>query len=363
MVEKNEHKENRLTILFRRLVVVLFIHLIFKGFDQSFAGIFEWNLRSLSFSLFFLVSGLIGWSFAECMNGLLIQKLEKHQHNFQFFTLYYFFHLLLAFVVGVGINHGYRLGDIYAFGNQEIWEPIPFLNPELSVSVAVMYLIILGFDGFYRTTVRQKEAELKMAQLESESSSAQYHALKAQIEPHFLFNSLSVLSSLIYEDQDVASDFLIRLSKALRYIIEKKEFSVVSLHEERSFLEDFCFLIDHRFPEAITLHINVSDTFAHQAYLPPACLHALISRAISQNQYNKDTPLKIELYEDDNQLVLAYNLNPKTYLRKTHKDKLDPLFSRFLLLTGSPPSLELTERYFVIRLPILNQEAYERIDL
>ncbi len=211
-----------------RFLVVFLIHIIIKSFDLSFpGGPFELNMRSLAFTLYFIGYGLLLWYFAEWFNKVIHKKIKNPEGNRRRMFLITFLHTVFAFVLMVSVNYFYRLGDTYLFENGFLWDDISFFNPELTVSLTSIYLIIFGFDSYSQIRIKMQEGLLKTEQFKKESILAQYQALKAQIEPHFLFNSLSVLSSLVYEDADLSSDFIVKLSKTLRYIIENNEFHLV----------------------------------------------------------------------------------------------------------------------------------------
>ena len=130
-------------------------------------------------------------------------------------------------------------------------------------------------------------------ELEKDNILAQYKALKAQIEPHFLFNSLSVLSSLVYENADIAAVFIVKMSKTLKYIIEKNEFHLVKLSEELQFLDAYFFLIKTRLGNGVFLENKFESTFTENTFIPPVTLQLLVENAVNHNKYNPDVPLKI----------------------------------------------------------------------
>jgi two-component system LytT family sensor kinase len=104
----------------------------------------------------------------------------------------------------------------------DTWKDIGNFNPELTVSLALIYIIGYGIYEYLKISLIKKDQQIKAEKLKKESISAQYQSLKNQIEPHFLFNSLSVLSSIIHSNTDLASDFLLKLSKTLEIYSGKK---------------------------------------------------------------------------------------------------------------------------------------------
>ena len=200
-----------------RFLVVFFIHIIYKGFDLSFpGGPFELNFRSLVFTIYFVGYGMLFWYVAEWFDKVLHKRIKDPEGNRRKMILITIYHAILGGTLAIGMNHLYRTGDIYLYDNLEIWKNIHILNPEFTIGILSIYLIIFGFNSYSIMHNRVQEGELKTEKLQKENILAQYQALKAQIEPHFLFNSLSVLSSLVYKDADLSSDFIVKLSKSLR---------------------------------------------------------------------------------------------------------------------------------------------------
>jgi two-component system, LytTR family, sensor kinase len=347
-----------------RFLVVFLFHILIKSFDLSFPrGPFELNLRSLTFSIYFIGYGLLLWYIAEWFDIKLHSWLinpEGSQIKMITVTL---FHALFAFIFMVSINYFYRLGDTYLFNNAIIWKDIPFLNPVLTISLTIIYLIVFGFDSYSQIRIKLQEGLLKTEQLEKESILAQYQALKAQIEPHFLFNSLSVLSSLVHEDADLSSDFIVKLSKSLRYIIEKNKFHLVKLSEEMEFLEAYFFLIKTRLDNGVFLENKLEDSFVESAYIPPATLQLLAENAVNHNKYNPNNPLRIQIKMQNDFIVVKNNLNLRETPETSTKQGLNNIARRYELISGTKIEIHKTETEFVVKIPVLNKTDYERFNI
>ncbi len=347
-----------------RFWVVFLIQTIIKSFDQSFPhGPFELNIRSFVFTFFFTIYGLFIWLIADFLNGYfqnLTRNVKRELNRIVILTL---LHAALGFILAVSLNQLYRLGDIYLFGNAENWEKITFLNPELTVALTSLYLLILGFDGYFETQRNLQSEILKAKELEKENILAQYKALKAQIEPHFLFNSLSVLSSLVYEDADLSSDFIVKMSKTLRYVIEKNEFHLVSLTEELEFLMSYFFLIKTRLDEGVFLENRLGKIFTENTYIVPVTLQLLVENAVNHNKYDPSEPLIIVIEKVDNFIVVKNNLNPRIKRNNSTQTGLKNLKKRYELMFQKKVSLEVTGSDFIVKIPTLNSSDYERFNI
>ncbi len=357
-------KRNKFQKFLTRFLFVFFVHLIIKIGDQSFTGFFDFTFRGIVFSVFFIAYWLGIWYAAEFFNGKLLKNqeaLHKNKKNdiYLLFSFHFFFGLIASFLA----NWIYRLGDIYLFSNEQNWAGVSIVNPELTFSLLSIYMMVFTFDVFYRSNIQQKEDQLKMEQLKKESMLAQYLNLKSQIEPHFLFNSLSVLSSLIYSDADLASEFVLRLSRILRYVIEKNEFLLVPLQDEIDFVNDYLFLMQTRFEDEIVCESRLDNKLMNTCFVPPTALQTLVENAIKHNKFTKDEPLKIELLNDEKSLIVRNNIQLRNDSNSSTKQGLDNLKARFSHFVSEPVEVVRTGDEFTVSLPLLTKEHYERFNL
>ena len=347
-----------------RLLVVYLIHLIFKIGDQSINVFSEFTLRGFVFSTYFIIYGLLVWYVSAYFNSK-IQKSQESSlyHKKTYIFLLFLFHFIFGFVIAFSANMLYRLGDIYFFNMGETWSEVPILNPEFTFSLLVIYMMIFTFDVYYQSNIKSKEDQLQLEKLKQENTLAQYLNLKSQIEPHFLFNSLSVLSSLIQTDVNIAEEFLLRLSKTLRYVIEKNELALVPLKDEVHFTEDYFFLIKNRFEEGIIIKNSLDSSVIRNSYIPPASLQLLIENAVKHNKFTEDAPLHIHIFNNEDQIVVNNNINLRDDSSDSTKQGLNNLTQRFAYFSDKAVSISSNETGFTVSLPILTEADYERIDI
>nr|WP_247716517.1 histidine kinase [Sinomicrobium weinanense] len=209
----------------------------------------------------------------------------------------------------------------------------------------------LSFYEYFQTELTVKENQLLAEKLKKENAIAHYKLLKAQIEPHFLFNSLSVLSSLVYKDADLASDFILKLSRILRFSIDRNDQMYVSLEEELDFVNNYFFLIHTRFGDAIRLtnHLEIRE----HVIVPPGTLQVLTENSIKHNSHNKTHPLEIRLYNDQDFIYVSNNLNPGKPSHASTGVGLINLSKRFYLLCGKNIDYGVVAGDFVVKLPII----------
>ncbi|NOX85517.1 MAG: hypothetical protein GXO86_06080 [Chlorobi bacterium] len=357
-------KQQQINKFFLRFLFVFFVHVIIKIGDQSFTGFFDASTRGLIFSAGFITYWLVIWYIAAYFNGKILQKQEVSSKNKKNYIYVLFsFHLIFGLIASFIANFSYRLWDIYFFNNSEIWSSVPVINPELTFSLLTVYMMVFTFDTFYHSNIKQKEDQLKLEKLEKDSTLAQYLNLKSQIEPHFLFNSLSVLSSLIYTNADLASEFVLRLSRILRYVIEKNEFLLVPLKEEIIFVENYIFLIQTRFENEILCEIHLDKKLMNTRFVPPAALQTLVENAIKHNKFTKNKPLIIEINNTEECLVVKNNVQLRNDSTNSTKQGLDNLKARFSHFTETPVEIMQTKYEFSVSLPLLTKEHDERFNI
>ena len=208
-------------------------------------------------------------------------------------------------------------------------------------------------------TKQLTEANTQLLKLQKENLQSQFEVLKQQVNPHFLFNSLNVLTSLIKVDPDLAELFTERLSKVYRYVLENKEKELVSLSTELEFLSAYQFLLEIRFMDKLFFDIKIEKSFLDYQILPIA-IQLLIENAIKHNTFSKVQPLRIEIFVDELQrLNIVNNLNVRETKLVSTGVGLENINRRYTLVCDRRPEFIKTSDYFIARLPLLKAEKTE----
>ncbi len=197
------------------------------------------------------------------------------------------------------------------------------------------------------------EANTQLLRLQKENLQSQFDMLKQQVNPHFLFNSLNVLTSLIKLDPGLAESFTEQLAKVYRYVLENKEKDLVPVNTEMDFLRAYVFLINIRFMDKV--HVDIAfDEEKEDRMLLPLSLQILIENAIKHNTFSRKNPLFIYMYIDDNEcLVVENNLQSRETNFVSTGVGLKNIKNRYALLTDKECLFEKTETHFVARIPLL----------
>jgi ligand-binding sensor domain-containing protein len=222
-------------------------------------------------------------------------------------------------------------------------------------SLVIALLAGLGITA-YRRRERLKKAffslEQKAQALSKEKALVQYENLTQQLNPHFLFNSLASLGSLIRFDQKTASEFLEALSKMYRYILQSRDRETVTLQEEIDFAQHFIKLQQTRFGEALEVHFKI-ETLDLERKIVPVTLQNLLENALKHNTFDSSEPLVVEIFSEPNYLVVRNNLQLRSVVETSNKQGLSRLRSLYQYLSDLPMEIQETSTHFSIRIPLL----------
>ncbi len=217
--------------------------------------------------------------------------------------------------------------------------------------------IIIGLSFMAFFTARSwlyewRNTAIEAEQLKSENIASQYQSLKDQLNPHFLFNSLNVLSNLVYESADKSAEFIQQLSKIYRYVLEVQQEELVGLEREIGFAENYLNLQKIRFEGSLEYYIDLHQLKGH--YLPPLSLQLLLENAIKHNIASLEKPLKIMIEQTDGNLIVRNILQPKLTREESKTGiGLPNIKKRYALLSDQNPKIIETEKEFIVELPLL----------
>lgn len=197
-----------------------------------------------------------------------------------------------------------------------------------------------------------RQAAVHAEKLRTEQFAGQYRLLRDQLNPHFLFNSLNVLSNVIYEDQDKAADYVQQLARFYRYVLEVQNEEVVSLKKELEFGERYLYLQKLRF--GANLIIENTVRVMEDEVVPPMSIQLCLENVLKHNAVSQAEPLRISLSRDGNLLIIQNQLNPrKTETKEGTGVGLQNIKQRYQLLSGEDVIVEQQLNTFTVKLPIL----------
>lgn len=190
------------------------------------------------------------------------------------------------------------------------------------------------------------------ARLENEHIVSRYEVLRGQLSPHFLFNSLNALASLIRTDPDKALQFSNAFSSVFRNILDAKDYPLHSLRREFENVEAYIFLQQVRFGDNLRIDIRIRAEDM-QSMIPPLCLQMLVENAIKHNTISQQKPLRVEIFSDGSYLVVRNNLQLRTHIEESAGVGLANIRSRYQLLVDKEPEFTVDGNFYTARLPLI----------
>lgn len=339
---------------FYRWVATTLIYLFFKvTMSYRALEILHFTVTSIVYYVMTLIVVMTVWEVCEKIFQWHKQKLGENVFESKGLTRVFFFCMIAQ--APILLANSYMM-DIVVAGWMDCLTEHPYETFKTSyvksMMVGSIITLLLLFKFYYEFS--QQEA-MDKEKFKRDAAVSKYESLKNQIDPHFLFNSFSVLTSLIHRNPDLASDFLSQLSKTYRYILDHKKEEIISLKDELEFMDAFLFLMNIRHDNCIqtTVNINVSKD---EYYIPTLALQMLIDNSIKHNSFSIENPLKVEVYNEDEQyLVIKNNIQScKEDTVPSTGTGLENIQNRYQFHTSKPVIIE-SGKYFIVKIPLLRK--------
>lgn len=218
--------------------------------------------------------------------------------------------------------------------------------------ITLSIVVVFHFIYFYNQYQQNKIKEQKVI---AGTASAKFDALKNQLDPHFLFNSLNVLTSLIDENPENAQRFTTALSKVYRYVLEQKNKDLVTVDEELNFARTYMMLLKMRFEDSIIFDIPERASNPDSKVVPLS-LQLLLENAVKHNMVTTSKPLHIKIYEQDGDLIVENNFQPKQIVKKSSGVGLSNIMQRYQLLTNRKVNINQQANRFAVAIPMLTKQ-------
>lgn len=326
----------------------------------------------VSVAFFFLWISVIDWlqqrTFARFGNDFLVEfKLPAQLTT-----------LLIASAMAVVFNQGFhslqRTLDTFlenqftVYQREPPWSRAPDSTPptpqqrranreqrgRINNGLTVMAMLSAFYLAASRRAYRRLEdVQVRAERLEKENVQAQFAALKSQVNPHFLFNSLSILSSLVHADAELSEKFIDQLSRAYRYILEQKDNERVLLKTELEFIQAYRFLLNIRFENKFDVVVNVPEADQNRYSIAPLTLQLLVENAVKHNRMSAKEPLQVHIHIGDNCLIVSNNRQLRPQSEASTGVGLQNIINRYALLTDRPVWIGENEGSFVVKIPLL----------
>lgn len=336
-------------IKFNKYVELLLLWIALGGLvaRQWMVPDISWQVQTFLFCMSFVMLNLI-WIFHYSFNEWLNERLpfEKNVR----------WRIIVQVLGGWTIVKTVAVVAGYFVAHRYFPPALTLLNKFGFIIVGMMIFLVntvicLGFIASHLLK-RWQENAIRTAQLEKEKVQVQLDSLKNQISPHFLFNSLSSLDSLIDDNPVLARQFLHQLSKVFRYVLQHKEKALVPLETELEFIKNYISLLHIRFDGAFIIQCRIDDNALDQQIVP-VTLQILIENAIKHNVISEAQPLTVTISAGDGYVTVTNPIQRKRQVETANKQGLDNLKLLYTYLSDRPVDIDDTGTFFCVRLPLL----------
>ena len=337
--------KNIITTFIIGCVIFVIGNLLSGGFDFETTNEFL-----IDFGFYQLYSFVLGYSnmyffdYMECRNWKKNDTIKRIVIGILGATI---ITLIGLFILRVSTHMVYGGLTFNEFISREKFEYYQF-GLWVTLTIVIIFHVIYFYNKYQQNRIKEQKVIAGTA-------SAKFDALKNQLDPHFLFNSLNVLTSLIEENPDNAQKFTTSLSKVYRYVLEQKNKELVTVDEELQFAKTYMSLLKMRFEDSIVF--TMPETASNpESKVVPLSLQLLLENAVKHNMVTSSKPLHIRIYEDQGDLVVENNLQPKQIVKKSSGVGLSNIKQRYDLLTNKKVNIHKEANRFAVAIPMLTKK-------
>jgi two-component system LytT family sensor kinase len=294
-------------------------------------------------------SNILGWGIIYV--GKLLDRVYPWKRSI---ILRFSFELGLNFLLVIGI-----LSLIFSLFSELLFK-IGLSNLISQYSETTIRVFILTFVSLFFYTIldfalysynQYSVVQIESIRISRQQLELQFDALKSQLSPHYLFNNLNTIYSLVHQDQVRTEHYIRMMAQTYQYILNTHSQKEISIIEEIGFIEAYKYLLEIRFGSTLEINIKLTqDTLSY--YIPPLSLQILIENAVKHNSFDEENPLRIEILNDYDDIIVRNNISLAKPKSDSLKIGLDNLRKRYSYLTTRKLQT-IVNNYFIVRIPIL----------
>ena len=328
---------------FRRIAIwatlaITFFFMLNRAVDGEYKDVLQ---ASIDFLVLCTYSILI-WQF----NFALDRREEQFRNSFKSETLRLFVQSAISLFVGVSLVLVVEI-IVHETIKEEKAPLVFFIFRGILINI-ILQILFYAVRSVYQT----QQVQVKNAQLMEMSAKAQMDLLRQQVNPHFLFNALNTLKTLVKGNNPTAQDFIVQLADVYRYLLQNNQKEKVSLREDLSIARSYASLIHARFEDNFKLEVSLSPE-VFESYTPPNTFQLLIENAVKHNMIGVGKALLVEIYNDEGHIIIRNNLQPKRTVEHNTGLGLENIRQRYKLLCGRDIKVNKGGKYFEVALPIV----------
>ena len=226
---------------------------------------------------------------------------------------------------------------------------------EIAVRIYILTLILdillVVSDFLIYSYKYYSHGQIKTARLNREQMELQFEALRTQLSPHYLFNSLNTISSLVYKDVNQTEEYIRKLASTYKYILESDKKQLIAVKEEIKFIDDYCYLLQIRFGKAFKVYIDVPKLF-NEYLIPPISIQILVENAVKHNVFDDDNPLEVDIIAKENAVIIRNKILKTPANRESFKIGLGNIRKRYEVFTHKKIRIQ-KDKFFTVELPLL----------
>ncbi|RZJ36231.1 MAG: histidine kinase [Flavobacterium sp.] len=328
------------------------IFVVLQLLGLAFGGRIRWNhhlLVNFTYTMFYTVCIYVANAFV----FITLDRIYKHDRFNRRRIAIGFVTSFAATVMSLFLLRGFISTVIEHKTAEEFYRNESFAD--YFVSIVIFFFISLFIHAFYLYKAYQ-ENKVREQKIIAGTASAKFESLKNQIDPHFLFNSLNVLSSLIEENPEAAQKFTTSLSKVYRYVLEQKDKDLVPVSEELDFAKTYMNLLKMRFENSLFYELPESG-FDEDSKVVPLSLQLLLENTVKHNVATEQKPLRIRIFIENGYLCISNDLHPKVGLDERQGVGLQNIINRYSIVTHRKIQIEETADTFMVRIPVLTRKV------
>lgn len=337
------HKYRYLFIL--GLAVYTYLNTVLCEVYTYFHIDIEWYY---AFGTIALITGCI-WEGSRLMEPLFNRLVHRQKNKIKALGIFFAVATVLTTILTTGIVF---LVSMVLHDHTVAETVIPLKLNLIYAWLANLLFHLLNAIKYYFTEYKTKWMEAE--ELKRMSAQAELQLVKSQINPHFLFNNLNVLSALVMKNTDEANRFIEEFSKVFRYILNNHDKELVNIRTEMDYIKPYIFLLKKRFAEGLDISVDIPQD-RENFYIIPASIQMLIENAIKHNVVSRSRPLHIKVHANgNNTIVVTNNLQLRDSVDNSTKIGLNNIIKRYLLVSGRKVEVFKDENVFTVILPLLS---------